>query len=86
MPECPASGVTEALRPSLLDDLGLIPALRALVTDFSGRSGLSTRFSAPESLPDLEEDAELALFRAVQEARECGAPRRRELRRGHPAG
>jgi signal transduction histidine kinase len=59
--------VTEALRPSLLDDLGLIPALRALVTDFGARSGLSTRFTAPDSLPGLEKDAELALFRAVQE-------------------
>lgn len=59
--------VTEALRPSLLDDLGLIPALRALVTDFGARSGLSTRFTAPDALPGLEKDAELALFRAVQE-------------------
>jgi len=59
--------VTEALRPSLLDDLGLIPALRALVTDFGGRSGLNTRFTAPDALPGLEKDAELALFRAVQE-------------------
>jgi signal transduction histidine kinase len=37
------------------------------VTDFGGRSGLSTRFTAPDALPGLEKDAELALFRAVQE-------------------
>ncbi|MBS1240880.1 MAG: histidine kinase dimerization and phosphoacceptor region [Gemmatimonadetes bacterium] len=59
--------VTEDLRPSLLDDLGLIPALRALVSDFREWSGLATRFSAPDTLPPLTPDAELALFRSVQE-------------------
>jgi signal transduction histidine kinase len=59
--------VTEDLRPSLLDDLGLIPALRALVSDFREWSGLATRFEAPDSLPPLPPDAELALFRSVQE-------------------
>lgn len=59
--------VTEDLRPSLLDDLGLLPALRALVSDFREWSGLATRFEAPEHLPPLPPEAELALFRAVQE-------------------
>ena len=59
--------VTEDLRPSLLDDLGLIPALRALVSDFREWSGLATRFEAPEDVPPLTPDAELALFRSVQE-------------------
>jgi signal transduction histidine kinase len=59
--------VTEALRPSLLDDLGLLPALRALVTDFECRTGIPSSFSGPGSLAPLAEDAELAVFRAVQE-------------------
>jgi signal transduction histidine kinase len=59
--------VTQALRPSLLDDLGLLPALRALVTDFEERTGITTRFLGPEVLPPLHETAELAVFRAVQE-------------------
>jgi signal transduction histidine kinase len=59
--------VTAALRPSLLDDLGLLPALRALVTDFEARTGVAATFEAPESLPALTEAAELAVFRAVQE-------------------
>jgi two-component system sensor histidine kinase UhpB len=59
--------VTEALRPSLLDDLGLLPALRALVTDFESRTGITSSFAGPESLPPLAEAAELAIFRAVQE-------------------
>ena len=60
--------VTNDLRPSLLDDLGLLPALRSLVADFAERSGVVTDLSAPLALPPLSKDAELALFRALQEA------------------
>jgi signal transduction histidine kinase len=60
--------VTNDLRPSLLDDLGLLPALRSLVTEFSERSGIRVQLSAPAALPPLSEKAELAIFRALQEA------------------
>jgi signal transduction histidine kinase len=60
--------VTNDLRPSLLDDLGLLPALRSLVADFSERSGIRTGLAAPTALPPLSREAELALFRALQEA------------------
>lgn len=59
--------VTDALRPSLLDDLGLIPALRALAADFEARTGVETTFHGIETVPALSEQAELALFRGVQE-------------------
>jgi signal transduction histidine kinase len=59
--------VTDALRPSLLDDLGLVPALRALVTDFETRTGIPATFDGADDLPPLGEEAELAIFRAVQE-------------------
>ena len=61
-------GVTNALRPSLLDDLGLLPALRALAADFEERTGIAVALDVPAALPALPEDADLALFRAVQEA------------------
>ncbi|HEU5169786.1 MAG TPA: GAF domain-containing sensor histidine kinase [Gemmatimonadales bacterium] len=60
--------VTHDLRPTLLDDLGLLPALRSLVAEFSERSGIPIRFDPPVALPPLAHDAELALFRALQEA------------------
>jgi signal transduction histidine kinase len=60
--------VTNDLRPSLLDDLGLLPALRSLVADFSERSGIRTGLAVPTTLPTLSREAELALFRALQEA------------------
>jgi signal transduction histidine kinase len=60
--------VTNDLRPSLLDDLGLLPALRSLVAEFSERSGMRVELEVPASLPPLSGEAELALFRALQEA------------------
>lgn len=59
--------VTAALRPSLLDDLGVLPAIRALVADFEARTGIITGIDGAETLPPLAEDAELALFRGIQE-------------------
>jgi signal transduction histidine kinase len=59
--------VTEQLRPSLLDDLGLVPALRSLTDAFANRAGLAVSFDTPEEMPSLALDAELALFRAAQE-------------------
>jgi signal transduction histidine kinase len=61
-------GVTTNLRPPLLDDLGLVPALRALVDGFAIQSGLRIDFDAPSDPPEVSPDAALALFRAVQEA------------------
>ncbi|MBM3907458.1 MAG: sensor histidine kinase [Gemmatimonadetes bacterium] len=60
--------VTHDLRPSLLDDLGLLPALRSLVGEFASRREAPTTFDAPESLPVVSDDAEVALFRALQES------------------
>jgi signal transduction histidine kinase len=72
--------VTNDLRPSLLDELGLVPAMRALVSDFEGRAGAAVGFEVPPALPALAPSAELALFRALQEAlanvvRHAGAAR-----------
>lgn len=62
--------ITTNLRPPLLDDLGLVPALRALVQAFGEQSGggLAISFEAPTVLPHVSSEAGLALFRALQEA------------------
>jgi signal transduction histidine kinase len=60
--------VTNDLRPSLLDDLGLLPALRSMVLDFAERRGVQATLEAPAHLPVLSDEAEVALFRALQEA------------------
>jgi signal transduction histidine kinase len=60
--------VTETLRPAVLDELGLVPALRSLAADTSQRCGLRVEMETPTSLPPLTAEAELALFRAMQES------------------
>jgi signal transduction histidine kinase len=60
--------VTTNLRPPLLDDLGLGPALRALAQSFAQESGLTVLFEAPAAFPPVSDEASLALFRALQEA------------------
>ncbi|MEX2466575.1 MAG: GAF domain-containing sensor histidine kinase [Gemmatimonadota bacterium] len=83
--------VTRNLRPMALDDLGLVPSLRALVRDFQEQGAVEIHFDAPAGvLPPLPADAEVALYRALQEAlantvRHAGARRvdaRLEVTRG----
>jgi signal transduction histidine kinase len=60
--------VTDALRPSLLDDLGLVPALRSLVDAYHVPGGIDVQFREVGTPPTISDAAELALFRALQEA------------------
>jgi len=54
------------LRPSVLDDLGLLPALEGLLSDLEG-SGIGTSLNLSGVKRRLAPDVELALFRIVQE-------------------
>ena len=60
--------VVENLRPTLLDNLGLFPALRWQVADSCSRAGLGYVERFPPVEPRLLPDAAIALFRIVQEA------------------
>lgn len=60
--------VSHLLRPSELDDLGLLPALRGLVDDFGRRSRIEAHLEVPESLAHCSPELEVALYRVVQEA------------------
>ncbi|MDA1102918.1 MAG: GAF domain-containing sensor histidine kinase [Gemmatimonadetes bacterium] len=60
--------VTRDLRPSALDDLGLLPALRALARDFEDPERLRVEVRVPPSPPRLSPLGEAALYRALQEA------------------
>ena len=57
-----------ALRPSMLDDLGLGPALRWLGEQTAARSGFEVTMNIPVLEPRLPPDMETACFRIVQEA------------------
>jgi signal transduction histidine kinase len=56
------------LRPSILDDLGLLPTLEELTNDLSRQSGLQTEFQVVGTGRRLPSEVELTLFRVVQEA------------------
>ncbi|MBC8039267.1 MAG: PAS domain S-box protein [Opitutaceae bacterium] len=56
------------LRPSALDDLGLIPALRSYVGDFPKRKGRQIQFTAVLAVETLNNDKQTVLYRVAQEA------------------
>jgi PAS domain S-box-containing protein len=56
------------LHPPLLDELGLVSALRWLADGLRERSGIEMRLDLPESMPRLSPANELSLFRVAQEA------------------
>jgi len=59
--------VTRDLRPVALDDLGLVPAMRALARDFNDADAVRVDFLAPDDVSALAPDRESALYRAMQE-------------------
>lgn len=59
--------IARELRPEALDDLGLINALIALCSRVDAQGGPRVRRRLQPSLPPLEPDVELVLYRVVQE-------------------
>jgi PAS domain S-box-containing protein len=57
-----------ALRPSLLDDLGLVAALRWFVDHQAQRSGFEARLEAEPARISVSPDVEIGCYRVVQEA------------------
>lgn len=56
------------LRPTLLDDLGLIPALHAYMKGFTERTGMQVRFSTFAGVEKLSNDKRTVLYRVAQAA------------------
>lgn len=56
------------LRPSMLDDLGLVPALRWQAREVRRRSGLKVRMLVNDECEGLPEAYSTCIFRVVQEA------------------
>jgi signal transduction histidine kinase len=60
--------ISRGLRPPALDELGLMPALRAQATSFSVDSGLDLRVEGPVDLPPLPAAVEAAAYWIALEA------------------
>jgi signal transduction histidine kinase len=59
--------ISYLLHPPLLDEAGLVSALRCYVEGFSQRSDILVTLDIPEQLTGLSKDMELCIFRIVQE-------------------
>lgn len=83
--------ISRDLRPAVLDDLGLGPALQTLLEEFGKRTGIETEFETVVFRNRLDQEAKIALYRVAQEAltnieKHSGATRVRLLVRGDMAG
>lgn len=56
------------LRPSVLDDLGLVPALRSYITSFAKQTGIHVAFSSFAEVEKLNGAERTALYRVAQES------------------
>ncbi len=56
------------LRPAMLDDLGLVPALNWLADTFSRRTGIAVSLDADDALAPADAEIRTLLYRFVQEA------------------
>ncbi len=60
--------ISRNLRPSVLDELGLEAVLHDASTEFADRTGVSVKLACVQLTARLPADAELALYRILQEA------------------
>ncbi|WP_419911598.1 cache domain-containing protein [Hoeflea sp.] len=60
--------ISMALRPSVLDDMGLAAAVKSLCSEFSRQSGIAVEVEAEQIKDMLSDEAKTALYRVIQEA------------------
>jgi two-component system, NarL family, sensor histidine kinase UhpB len=62
------TGLARALRPTALDDHGVVTAIRAQLKVFASNTGIETHFCPRGDTSRLRADDEIALYRVAQEA------------------
>ena len=60
--------ISFALRPSILDDLGLAPAIRSMLTEAGRATGIAATFFADSELRRADGESEIACYRVATEA------------------
>jgi two-component system, NarL family, sensor histidine kinase UhpB len=56
------------LRPAVLDDHGLVPALHSQVQEFEVQTGIHASFSTVGTMPALTSEQQLVIYRVTQES------------------
>jgi two-component system sensor histidine kinase UhpB len=59
--------IAHHLRPAVLDDHGLVPALHSQVRDFAEQTGINASFNTRGSMPTLTPEQQLVIYRVTQE-------------------
>jgi two-component system sensor histidine kinase UhpB len=59
--------IARQLRPAVLDDHGLLPALHSQVRDFSDQTGIQAAFNVRGQSPRLSPEQQLVVYRVTQE-------------------
>jgi two-component system sensor histidine kinase UhpB len=83
--------IARRLRPGVLEELGLVSALKALASEIAEHTDVAVRPTFDRHLPDLDEETELVVYRVAQEGltniiRHAGAQRVELLLRSTSAG
>ncbi|WP_329791372.1 sensor histidine kinase [Lentzea sp. DG1S-22] len=83
--------IARRLRPGVLEELGLVSALKSLVHEISERAGLTVRRAFDKDVPALDAETELVVYRVAQEGltntvRQAGASQVDLVLRAHPEG
>jgi two-component system sensor histidine kinase UhpB len=60
--------IARQLRPTILDDHGLLPALHSQVRDFADQTRINARFKARGPTPKLSPEQQLVIYRVTQES------------------
>jgi two-component system, NarL family, sensor histidine kinase UhpB len=60
--------LARTLRPTALDDHGLVPALASQVSNFGERTGIKSTFHRHGEAPELSDEEQLVLYRVAQES------------------
>jgi two-component system sensor histidine kinase UhpB len=59
--------IARRLRPAVLDDHGLVPALHSQVRDFAEQTGIQASFRTRGAMPQLSPEQQLVIYRVTQE-------------------
>ncbi len=58
--------LSQDLHPSAVEDIGLVPALRSHIKNFSAKAALTVFFKANDGIQPMDLELNLAVFRSVQ--------------------
>jgi signal transduction histidine kinase len=59
---------TKELRPVILDDLGLLPAIKSHIKDFTKYTKIPVELNLPKTKLDINEFSRIIIFRIIQES------------------